>query len=460
MTSNIVIIGGGPAGIRAAEVLAGAGIRPILLDEASRPGGQIYRQPPPGAERDPAKLYGTEAGKALAIHAALGLLGDKIDHRPNTLVWNCFKQQLNVLRGGIQDLIPYDRLIIATGAFDRVIPFPGWTLPGVFTLGGAQIALKSQGVAIGRRTVLVGAGPLLPLVASQYLEAGADVAAVLDVTPFSAKLKALPDMLALPGMIGRGISYMRTIRKHGASISYNVRALEVIGDTHVEGLKWQDASGRWHTVKCDAVGASFGLKPEMQVCDLAGCESYFDEPTRQWLPVLKEGGRTSVANVYLAGDCCAIGGADVAELAGQRAAWSVLQDLGLPVQAEHRNRIDATLVKHAKFRKGIEAAYPFPSHLVDQMEDALMVCRCEGVTAGDLRANFVKSGAPEVNRLKAFTRVGMGRCQGRVCGAVAAEILAQKSGKPVAEVGRLRGQHPIKPIPLVVSGALRGKVVG
>lgn len=450
MSSNIVVVGGGPAGVRAAEVLAGAGIRPIVLDEASRPGGQIYRQPPSGAERDAAQVYGTEADKARAIHATLERLGYKVDYRPNTLVWNCFDQKLNVLHNGVQGSIAFDRLIIATGAFDRVIPFPGWTLPGVFTVGGAQIALKAQGVAIGQRTVFVGAGPLLPLVASQYLEAGADVAAMLDVTPFLAKLKALPSMMASPGLVRRGMSYLWTIRKFGVPASYGVKALEVIGDRHVEGLKWRDSSGRWHVIECDAVGASFGLRPETQLADLAGCEFFFDELARQWLPVVRSGGRSTAHGVYLAGDCAAIGGADVAELTGQRAAYSVLEDLDVRSDLQHVRQIDFDLARHARFRKGLEAAYPFPVHLIDRMEDSLMVCRCEGVSVGELRASFIKTAAPEVNRLKAFTRVGMGRCQGRVCGSIAAEILAQKSGKPLAEVGRIRGQHPIKPIPLVI----------
>ncbi|TPJ77164.1 FAD/NAD(P)-binding oxidoreductase [Mesorhizobium sp. B2-6-2] len=451
MTASIVIVGAGPAGVRAAEVLAQAGLRPIVLDEAKRPGGQIYRQPPAGAERDAAKLYGSEAGKARAIHAALAQFGDRIDYRPNTLVWNCFDQKLNTLSNGAQGIAPYNRLILATGAFDRIIPFPGWTLPGVYTLGGAQIALKAQGVAVGKRVALVGGGPLLPLVASQYLEAGGEVAAVIDVTPFSAKVKALPAMMALPSYVKRGMAYLRTIRRHGVKPIYGAKALEVIGDTHVEGLKWRDGSGRWHQVACDAVAASFGLKPEMQLVELAGCDLRFDEPTRQWLPSVRDGGRSSNSNVYLAGDCAAIGGADVAELTGQRAAYSVLQDLGIASPAAERlSAIQAELDCHARFRSAIDAAYPFPVHLVGQMQDSLMVCRCEGVTVGELRANIVKTAAPEVNRLKAFTRVGMGRCQGRVCGAMAAEILAEKSGRPLAEVGRLRGQHPVKPIPMVV----------
>lgn len=449
MSETVVIVGAGPAGVRAAETLAEAGLCPILLDEAARAGGQIYRQPPQGAERPAEMLYGSEAEKARSIHSTVARIQAAVDYRPSTLVWNCFQSRLNTLSEGVQDSVAFDRLIIATGAFDRVVPFPGWTLPGVFTLGAAQIALKSQGLAIGRRTVLVGGGPLLPLVASQYLEAGAEVAAVLDVTPFHTKVTALPRMLAMPEMVRRGLSYLRVLRRFGVPVMYGARSLSVVGDRHVEGFAWKDWRGRRHEVACDAVGASFGLKPEMQLADLAGCEFRFDDLTRQWLPVVHAGGRSSVPGVYLAGDCSAIGGADVAELSGRRAALSVLEDLGKPDHARQRG-IEAELTKHARFRAGIEAAYPFPRHLIAEIDDALMICRCEGVSAGELRANHVKSGASEMNRLKAFTRVGMGRCQGRVCGAVAAEILAGKTGLALPDVGRLRGQHPIKPIPLVV----------
>lgn len=449
MTETVVIVGAGPAGVRAAETLVEAGLSPILIDEAARVGGQIYRQPPEGAERPAEKLYGSEAEKARSIHAAIGRIRAVVDYRPSTLVWNCFQGRLNTLSDGKQDTVAFDRLIIATGAFDRIVPFPGWTLPGVFTLGAAQIALKAQGVSIGRRTVLVGAGPLLPLVASQYLEAGAEVAAVLDVTPFHTKLSALPRMLAMPEMVRRGLSYLRVLRRFGVPMHYGVRSIAAIGDRHVAGFTWEDARGRRNELTCDAIGASFGLKPEMQLADLAGCSFRFDEFTRQWLPMTRDGGRSSVPGVYLAGDCGAIGGADVAELTGRRAALAVLEDIGRPAPVRQR-AIAAELERHARFRAGIEAAYPFPRHLVADIDDALMICRCEGVSAGELRANHVKTGAAEMNRLKAFTRVGMGRCQGRVCGAVAAEILAEKTGRSLPDVGRLRGQHPIKPIPLVV----------
>ncbi len=185
------------------------------IDEAERPGGQIYRQPPPGAARPAEALYGFEANKAIALHAILSRLGDAVDYRPGTLVWNVFGKHLDTLGPGGHGGLDFDRLVIASGAMDRVLPFPGWTLPGVFTLGGAQIALKAQGVAIGRRVAFVGAGPLLPLVAHQYVKAGAEVVAVLDLTPFAAKLKQAPGLLAEAGTLAKGLWYMLRNRRCG-----------------------------------------------------------------------------------------------------------------------------------------------------------------------------------------------------------------------------------------------------
>jgi NADPH-dependent 2,4-dienoyl-CoA reductase/sulfur reductase-like enzyme len=151
MAERIVIVGAGPAGMRAAEVLAVSGARPVVLDEAPASGGQIYRRQPDGFTRGYDTLYGFEADKARRLHRAFDALGERIEHRPGSLVWGIEGRHLLVLRDGLGESVPFDRLLLATGAMDRVIPLPGWTLPGVYTLGGAQVALKHQGCAIGRR---------------------------------------------------------------------------------------------------------------------------------------------------------------------------------------------------------------------------------------------------------------------------------------------------------------------
>jgi NADPH-dependent 2,4-dienoyl-CoA reductase/sulfur reductase-like enzyme len=252
----VVVIGAGPAGLRAVEALVRGGIRPILIDEAERPGGQIYRQPPAGAVRPPEALYGFEAKKAVALHAILARLGDAIDYRPRTLVWNVSEQRLDTLGPKGPDALDFDRLVIASGAMDRVLPFPGWTLPGVFALGGAQIALKAQGVSIGGRVAFVGAGPLLPLVVYQYAKAGAEIAAVLDVTPFSAKLKSAAGLLAEARTFAKGLWYTLRIAIAGLTICSDVRAIGVEGEGRVRGLWWHDAAGIRHSVACDAKRSS------------------------------------------------------------------------------------------------------------------------------------------------------------------------------------------------------------
>ena len=444
----VVVVGAGPAGVRAAEALTRGGVRPILFDEAERPGGQVYRQPPAGAARSPKALYGFEAGKAVKVQAIPARLGDAIDYRPQTLVWNLFGQSLFTLGPSGHDKLDFSRLVIASGAMDRVLPFPGWTLPGVFTLGGAQIALKAQGVSIGRRVALVGAGPLLPLVAYQYAKAGAEIAAVLDVTPFSAKLGNASGLLAQTGTLAKGLWYVARNLLSGLAIYSGVRAIGVVGPDRVRGLWWRDAAGKEHRVACDAVGASFGLRSETQLADLAGCGFAYDDVTRQWLPQRDAAGRSSVPAVYLAGDGAGIGGADVAELQGERAALAVLEDLGASVDTARIAALDRKLARQARFRSALEHAYPYPAHLLDKVADAEIICRCEGITAGTLRAAATERGAHELNRLKAFTRIGMGRCQGRVCGHAAAEILARTLGEDIAAVGRLRGNPPVKPIPI------------
>ena len=437
--------------MRATEALARAGLKPILFDEAERPGGQIYRQPPTAAGHTASTIYGFEARKAEAVHRVLHDCGDRVDYRPKTLVWNLFGRRLDLLTGDGHATQSFDRLILATGAMDRTLPFAGWTLPGVFTLGGAQIALKAQGVAIGRRVAFVGAGPLLPLVTHQYAKAGVEVVAALDSTPFSAKVAQVRGLLAAPSTFAKGLWYTARNRVRGVGIRNGVRALRVEGGERVEALVWRDASGTEHRVECDAVGASFGLRAEAQLADLAGCRFAFAAELRQWMPERTPEGRSSIPEVYLAGDGARIGGADVAELLGARTALELLVALGRGVDRGAVARLDRALARQARFRHALDAAYPFPRHLVDAIGDAEIVCRCEGITAGTLRQAARDREAGEVNRAKALTRVGMGRCQGRVCGEAAAELVAQASGRELERVGRLRGQPPVKPIPIVVA---------
>jgi hydrogen cyanide synthase HcnB len=453
-----VIVGAGPAGIRAAQTLLAHGVRPVLLDEAARAGGQIYRRPPANFQRPAQALYGFEASRATALHHAVDAMTSQIDYRPDSLVWNAQGGQLDVLHGPSQSTLrlPYQQLIVASGATDRVLPVPGWTLPGVYTLGGAQVALKFQGCAIGRQVVFMGTGPLLYLVAYQYAKAGVHVAAVLDTAQFSDQLAALPALLTQPAVLLKGMYFVAWLRAHGVALHNGARPLRVLGETRVQSVVWEDG-GQEHTLACDAIGFGYALRSETQLADLLGCRFAFAPLQRAHLPERDGAGRTSVTGVYLAGDGAGIMGADAAEWAGERAALALLADSGVKVDTARAGVLEQRLGQVQKFRSGLERAFPFPQDWAARAPDELVVCRCENITAGELRRTVQITGASEMNRLKALSRVGMGRCQGRMCGVAAAEILAQASGQPIEQVGRLRGQAPIKPIPIHLVEAAEGE---
>lgn len=441
----IAIIGAGPAGIRAAETLVAHGVFPVLLDEAARAGGQIYRRQPANFKRSPTRLYGFEAHKATAIHETADALRGQLDYRPDTLVWNAEAGLLDTLHQGRAARLEYAAVIVATGATDRILPVPGWTLPGVYSLGAAQIALKSQGCAIGERVVFAGSGPLLYLVAYQYAKAGANVVAVLDSAPLSAQARALPGLLAQPATLAKGLYYRGWLAARGIVVHQGANLSRIEGERRVHGLKWRNAKGE-HFLDCDAVAFAHGLRSETQLADLLGCEFTWQPLNRAWLPQRDAAGRSSVPGVYLAGDGAGIMGADAAEKAGERAALALLADLGYRVDPQRCAQLERSLERIGRFRQGLEQAFIFPEHWAGDASDDLVICRCEEVSAGDIR-RVVNEGHWEINRVKAHCRVGMGRCQGRMCGAAAAEIIARESARPVCGVGRLRAQAPVKPLP-------------
>ncbi|ALK96769.1 (2Fe-2S)-binding protein [Massilia sp. WF1] len=448
VSPRVIVIGAGPAGVRCAEQLVASGLRPLVIDEGRRDGGQIYRRQPPNFRRGYADLYGSEAAKAESLHRSFDALRGKIDYHAGALAWNVTEGELHLMREGTAWREPYDALIICAGATDRLMPVKGWHQAGAYSLGAAQVALKSQACSVGRRVVFMGSGPLLYLVAAQYLKAGAEIAAVLDTSRLRDRVAALPRLLARPSVLRNGLGYIAALRRARVPLLSGIVPIEITGDAvqGVSGILLRDGAGRQRSFECDAVAMGYHLRPETQLADLARCAFRFDPEARQWFPEVSLEGRSSVKGVYLAGDGARILGADGAENAGRLAAMSALADLGLRVDAA---RVAALLREQAvmeRFRQGLVRAFPWPAGQAASLPDDAIVCRCESITAGELRATVHDKGALEANRAKAFSRVGMGRCQGRYCGQAGAEIVAHAAGIPIEQVGRLRGQAPVKPL--------------
>ncbi|MGF6779790.1 FAD-dependent oxidoreductase [Paraburkholderia sp. GAS334] len=455
MAARVIVIGTGPAGVRAAAALVEAGLRPVVIDEGRRDGGQIYRRQPEGFSRSYKTLYGTEADRAASLHRDFDALREsgQIDYLPETLVWNIGPKTVHVVSGTRYRQLGFDALIVCSGATDRLMPVPGWHLAGTYSLGGAQVALKSQGCAIGARTVFMGTGPLLYLVAAQYVKAGATVSAVLDTSRSLDRFRALPQLLAIPAAVRKGMALLGVLRRARVPVHRGVTPVLIAGSAEhgVTGVQVALANGERLSFDCDAVGLGYHLRPETQLADLAGCAFRFDDASQQWLPEVDTDGRSSVAGVYLAGDGARVRGADAAELSGRLAALAALDDLGIAVQGADRVRI--RLARFSRFAAGLRAAFPWPARFAASLPDNTIVCRCEAVTAGELRGVVRETGAQEANRAKAFSRVGMGRCQGRFCAHAAAEVIAAEARVPLSSVGRLRGQAPVKPLPMALDAS-------
>lgn len=449
---RVIVIGAGPAGVRCVETLVAAGLRPTLIDESRRDGGQIYRRQPENFTRSYSALYGTEAHRADALHRSFDALRKHVDYLPETLAWSIAANKVYAVQGRTPYTLPYDALVLCTGATDRLMPVKGWNQAGTYSLGGAQVALKSQACAIGRQVVFMGTGPLLYLVAAQYLKAGAAVAAVLDTSPWSLRLAALPRLMAVPAALANGIALTLALKRAGVPIYTGSEPMEIEGDAEmgVAGVVFKDAAGQVRKISCDAVAMGYHLRPETQLADLARCEFDFHEATRQWLPRVDADGRSSVAGVYLAGDGARVLGANAAEAAGRLASFAVLNDHGYTVDTNIVAQTRKTLARLDRFAQGLAQAFPWPARVVASLPDDTVVCRCEAVSVGELRRIVRATEATEANRAKAFSRVGMGRCQGRYCGHAVAEVIAQAASVPLALVGRLRGQAPVKPLPLAL----------
>jgi hypothetical protein len=283
----------------------------------------------------------------------------------------------------------------------------------------------------------------LTLVALQLLRAGARVEAVLDTAPLAAQVAGGVGMaLARPMVTARGAMMRAGIRR---VYHAGVRLTEIETDgSGPTGIRWQDRAGRARHSSCDAVALGWHLRAETNLADLAGVTLHWDARFHQWLPQTDAYGRAA-DGVYLAGDGLRILGADGAELAGKLAATACLHDLGRPAPEAAGDL--RQLRRMERFATAMQRAFPWPAEMLRNLPDETILCRCEGIRAGELRAVLPLAGA-DANRGKALSRVGMGRCQGRYCQLAGAEVLAAQAGVSPAKIGRLRSQPPVRPSPI------------
>jgi len=449
--TDIAVVGAGPAGLSAALAAANAGARVVVLDEYPEPGGQFYKQlPAEFSVPDRAKLD-DDYTKGDELLAAVKKAGVTIANE--TLVWGAFEDgALAVTRRGEAGSVKAGKIIVASGAYERAIAFPGWDLPGVMTPGGAQTLVKNQQQLPGGRIVLAGSGPFLLPVAKTLLGAGANIAAIFEATRPREWMRHALRLWGHWDRIAEGLRYRRVLADAGLSIRFGRVVVRAEGAETVERVvtmacdtAGNTIAGSEQTESCDTLCVGYGFTPQVQLTRLIGCEHRYDALRGGWVPKYGADMQTSVAGVYVAGEVAGIGGAYAALAEGWVAGLSAARELGHKVRDMALRSAQRERMTRRRFGDLVNTVFAVKPGIFDRIADGTLVCRCEEVTAGEIRAAAAAWGAA-AGAVKGVTRCGMGYCQGRICGSLLEELTARTAGCTREDVGGLSVRPPLKPV--------------
>lgn len=457
---EMIVVGAGPAGIEAAIVAANSGVEVTLIDTARRPGGQYFQQLPvefrseeyPGSRNKGERLF------RRLEEAHVHLLS-------NTLVWGIFQGErpdewyVTLYAPDLPTQLSTNLLVLAPGAYDRTIPFPGWDLPGVMTAGASMIFVKKQHVLPGKRFILSGTGPLQLAAAAQLVQAGAKVMGVHECVT-GLPWRGIPFLPAMWGQWGRmweGFDYMRILIGAGVPYRTGWAVVEARGCDRVEEaiIARLDSTGTpipgsEKVVAVDTVVVGYGLLPSTELSRLLECETEYVTERGGFVPRRNQEMQTSLPGVYVVGDGAGIGGAEMAMIEGRIAGWSAACHAGKVGQKEAQSVITSErngLKREQRFSHMLGSLFTPPRGLHSLAKDETIICRCEQVTLGQIR-DAIKLGTQTVNDVKNLTRCGMGNCQGRVCGEKVASILASEIGCSLQEARYYNVRPPVHPLPL------------
>ncbi|MER5216494.1 NAD(P)/FAD-dependent oxidoreductase [Streptomyces sp. NPDC002838] len=433
---RLAVIGAGPAGLAATVAAAARGVRVTLLDSAAQAGGQFYRQPAAElrAGRPQALHHQWRTWErlrdGLGVHVRAGTVRHLTDHH----VWIVERGErrgegftVHALLGPEQEEpveVRADAVLLATGGYEKVLPFPGWTLPGVVTAGGAQAMLKGVLAVPGRTAVVAGTGPLLLPVATGLAAAGVEVAALVESADPRAFLRRTRALAARPDKVAEGAGYaarllrhrVRTLVRHTVVAAHGTERLEAVTVAALDGVG-RVTPGTERPVPCDTLAVGHGMLPHTDLAETLGCR--LDDSNVH----VDDEQRTDVPGVWAAGEATGIGGAALALAEGHIAGRSAAARLH---GAEPDRREWAAAAKSRarlrEFSAALDTVYAPPAHWAEQVTDDTVVCRCEEVTGGAVREAVERLGAGDLRTVKLLTRAGMGWCQGRVCGPAVAGL--------------------------------------
>jgi D-hydroxyproline dehydrogenase subunit alpha len=464
MSTDLVVVGAGPAGIEAAVAASQNGLKVVLLDSYSLPGGQYYKQLP----REFKSELATDLEQEGAEHISK-IDSDQVAYYSDTLVWGAFPSDdsdgwlLGVYGPDAPRQIETKAVILASGAYDTPVPFPGWTLPGVMTAGAGQIMVKNQRVSPGQRVVVTGSGPLHLALAAYLVHAGVKVVGFYH-TPLSIgkMIQHIPSAWGQWERMKEGFSYWRTLSKAGVPVKIGWGVVKALGENAVEEAivgrldsDWNVIAGTEKQLNVDAVIVWNGLLCNNGLSRMVGCQHRIDPRMGGVIPVRDETMQTTCENFYVVGDAAMIGGVGLAKAEGRIAGLSAAWRAGLLTDAEKKKQaasLAPVIRRERRFAQMFGDLFAPRVGLQNLPDENTVICRCEEITLGDIR-EAIHRGARSVNEVKMLTRSGMGNCQGRICEMRVAQTILALSGDPdlsLENVGSYTTRPPLHPLPVSV----------
>lgn len=449
MKADVIIIGAGPAGLAAASTAAEHGLETLVLDEQPSLGGQIYRNIE-RASKDRVNILGKDysQGRLLIQRFRKSHAG----YQGNTLVWRidpdgriCFSHD------GQARQIEGKKIILATGAMERPVPFPGWNLPGVMGVGALDANLKSSGTIPDGPVVMAGSGPLILSSAVHLIRQGVEIAGILDTTPADNILAGLAHMvpaLKRPGYLFKGLAMIGALKRARVRIIRGVTSYKALGDDQLDRVAYLGAKGKGE-LAARILLVHEGIIPRTDFTRQLGLDHAWNPVQKYWHPVINLSGKTQMDKIYVAGDGAFVHGSISAALKGELAALDIAWELkAVPDRQKGAalKRIRKQLAAELSPRPFVDAIFKPRSGLYD-LDDNTLVCRCEGISAGDIR-EALDQGCRDPNEIKALTRCGMGPCQGRMCGPALCELIAHHLGTDVSQLPVLNIRPPVRNISL------------
>ena len=441
---EVLVVGAGPGGLAAAHAARSAGAEVLVLDEGSAPGGQYFKQ------CSAADVVPPDAQHREGRHLIDGVLSAGATVLSNALVWGAFPPlEFAATIAGSTVRVEPRKAIVATGAYDRGWPVPGWTLPGVMTTGAAQTMWRTARRLPGQRVLIAGNGPLNLQLASELIAGGAEVVALVEAAPDVGvrRAKEIATMLAsAPGLVAEGMRYLS--RCHRAGVRMMNGSVLTSVETHAHGLLATIAGREAAKLEADVVCLGYGFHPSNELLRALGCAHVFDSEQRRLATVRTVQGATSVEGVWALGDCTRLGGARVGLAEGTLAGFAAARSLGRPLSAETARleaRAEADAARHRRFQTALWRMYRIPESMLPRPTGDTVICRCEEVSYGQVEAALAE-GATSPGELKQRTRIGMGRCQARYCGPALEAFLSERTGRIRSEYSGFAPRVPIKPV--------------